>query len=184
MPGMSAAAARASVRGLVDATTPPVAQAAVGAADTAGAGGATIEALIADADLSLAQDRAARSGDAGKTTILLAEDDADVVYILDARLRAAGYRTLLAFDGEQTLQALAQHPPAAIVLDLMMPKRTGFDVLMKLRERPAPRPRAIVLSARGRDEDITRAFALGADDYITKPFNPDELMARIARLIR
>jgi DNA-binding response OmpR family regulator len=185
-PGMTAAAARDLPRALLDNLSPPVANAAIGAVDSSRAapGAATLEPLLAEADLALAADRVARAGHDGKTTILLAEDDADVQLILDTRLRAAGYRTILAFDGAQTLAALDQESPAIIVLDLMMPKLTGFDVLTRLRQRGPQRPRAIVLSARGRDEDVTRAFELGADDYVTKPFNPDELMARIARLAR
>jgi len=70
------------------------------------------------------------------------------------------------------------------VLDLMLPKRTGFDVLAELRQMPAPRPSVLVLSARGREEDVTRAFALGADDYMIKPFSPQELIARLGRLLR
>ena len=185
-PGMTAAAARTTVRAVIDGLTPPVAAASLGAADNtqAAPGTASLESLLADADLSLAADRVARSGHDGKTTVLLAEDDADVQLILDTRLRAAGYRTVLSFDGQQTLDALDKEAPAIVLLDLMMPKLTGFDVLMKLRDRGGQRPRTIVLSARGRDEDVTRAFELGADDYVTKPFNPDELMARIARLTR
>jgi DNA-binding response OmpR family regulator len=187
MPGVSADTAKATVRGLLDTMTPPVQAAAIGAADSqdgSPGGAVALDALIAHADLALAQDRVAQSGvDSGKKTVLLAEDDPDVLHIIDTRLRAAGYRTVLALDGQQTLDALAAMTPAVIILDLMMPKLTGFDVLMRLRER-AQRPRTIVVSARGRDEDVTRAFELGADDYVSKPFNPEELLARIARLTR
>jgi DNA-binding response OmpR family regulator len=71
-----------------------------------------------------------------------------------------------------------------LVLDLMMPKRNGFEVLAKLNQREGPRPSVIVLSARGREDDVTRAFDLGANDYMTKPFSPQELLARVARLLR
>jgi len=187
MPGLSADTAKATVRNLLETMAPPVQNAAIGTADgregTPG-GAVTLDALIAHADLALAQDRVAQSGvDTGKRTVLLAEDDPDVLHIIDTRLRAAGYRTVLALDGQQTLDALATITPAVIILDLMMPKLTGFDVLIRLRERPQ-RPRTIVVSARGRDEDVTRAFELGADDYVSKPFNPEELVARIARLTR
>lgn len=184
MPGLPASTARSIARGVVDAMTPPVQAVAIGAADPDEAGAATLEALIAHADLALAQDRVAHSGaGAGRKTILLAEDDPDVMHIVDPRLRAAGYRTVLAVDGQQALDVLARESPAVVLLDLMMPKLTGFDVLVKIRQREH-RPRTIVISARGRDEDVTRAFELGADDYVTKPFNPEELVARIARLTR
>jgi DNA-binding response OmpR family regulator len=117
-------------------------------------------------------------------TVVLAEDDPDVTRIVDSQARGAGYKTILAFDGEQALAAVRAHAPDALVLDLMMPKLNGFDVLTQIHEGPAPRPRIIVLSGRGREQDVMRAFDLGADDYMTKPFNPQELMARIARLIK
>jgi len=153
--------------------------------------------LIAEADEALAQAR--YLGDktaiwserpqrllaaAAAHTVLVAEDDPEVTRIVDAQMRTAGYRTLIAFDGEQALAALRAHAPDVLVLDLMMPKLTGFDVLTQLREVPAPRPRIVVLSARGREQDVMRAFELGADDYMTKPFNPQELLARIARLLK
>jgi DNA-binding response OmpR family regulator len=116
--------------------------------------------------------------------VLLTDDDPEVTRITDAHVRAGGYRTQLAFDGEAALQAIREQRPDAVVLDLMLPKRTGFDVLAELRQMPAPRPSVLVLSARGREEDVTRAFALGADDYMIKPFSPQELIARLGRLLR
>lgn len=184
MPGLTASAAKSTVRGLIDTVQPPLPGVSIGAADAEGAGASTLDALVAHADLALAQDRVAQSGvESGKKTILLAEDDPDVLHIVDTRLKAAGYRTVLALDGQQTLDALGKESPTVVLLDLMMPKLTGFDVLMKIRQREQ-RPRIIVVSGRGRDEDVTRAFELGADDYITKPFNPEELVARLARLTR
>lgn len=184
VPGSTAAAAKSSIRGILDGIAPRIQTAAVGAADSQGAGTSTLDDLISHADFSLAQDRVAQGGmDSSKTTILVAEDDPDVLHIVDTRLRAAGYRTVLALDGQQTLDALGKESPAVVILDLMMPKLTGFDVLIKIRQREQ-RPRTIVVSARGRDEDVTRAFELGADDYVNKPFNPEELVARIARLTR
>ena len=183
LPGESAQAATHKLRGLLDAVTPPLPAIPIGAGSS-DAAGAALETLIAEADLAVARDRVAQSGGAAaKPTILLAEDDPDVLHIIDTRLRAEGYHTIIAVDGQQALDALDAHSPAVLLLDLMMPKVTGFEVLAKLRGR-AERPQTIVVSARGRDEDVTRAFDLGADDYVSKPFNPDELVARIARLIR
>jgi DNA-binding response OmpR family regulator len=102
--------------------------------------------------------------------------------IADGYLRAAGFMTVLAFDGARALQAIAERQPDVVVLDLMMPSLNGFDVLMRLKDQPR-RPRIVVLSARGREEDVTRAFDLGADDYVVKPFSPQELRARILRLL-
>jgi DNA-binding response OmpR family regulator len=66
----------------------------------------------------------------------------------------------------------------------MLPRFTGFEVLSALKKQGGPKPPIVVISARGREEDVTRAFDLGADDYITKPFGPEELLARVARLLR
>ena len=185
-PELTAAAARSVLQAILE-KTPKIEDAAIGVADSSATApdGTTLETMLSRADLALAADRVARSGSQlGRTTVLIAEDDPDVLHIVDARLRAAGYRTVLTLDGQQTLDALDRESPAVVLLDLMMPKLTGFDVLMRLRERTGHRPRTIVVSNRGRDEDVARAFELGADDYVTKPFNPDELVARIARLTR
>jgi DNA-binding response OmpR family regulator len=155
--------------------------------------GARLDALLDQADQALAHARSrnqllvefAHAGAAGVSPmVLLTDDDPEVTRITDAHVRAGGYRTQLAFDGEAALQAIREQRPDAIVLDLMLPKRTGFDVLAELRQMPAPRPSVLVLSARGREEDVTRAFALGADDYMIKPFSPQELIARLGRLLR
>ena len=155
--------------------------------------GASFETLFEQADQALAHARSrgqllvefAHAGAAGASPmVLLTDDDPEVTRITDAHVRAGGYRTSLAFDGEAALQAIREQKPDAVVLDLMLPKRTGFDVLAELRQMPAPRPSVLVLSARGREEDVTRAFALGADDYMIKPFSPQELIARLGRLLR
>jgi DNA-binding response OmpR family regulator len=116
--------------------------------------------------------------------VLIADDDPDVVRILDAHLAAGSYRRTIAFDGSRALEEVRAQRPAVVILDLMMPRLTGFDVLAGLRELEGNRPRTIVLSARGREEDVIRAFTFGADDFMTKPFNPQELLARVARLVR
>jgi len=172
-----------------------VAIAAPVAAGLAGstAPGASFDTLFEQADQALAHARSrgqllvefAHAGAAGASPmVLLTDDDPEVTRITDAHVRAGGYRTQLAFDGEAALRAIREQKPDAIVLDLMLPKRTGFDVLAELRQMPAPRPSVLVLSARGREEDVTRAFALGADDYMIKPFSPQELIARLGRLLR
>ena len=98
-------------------------------------------------------------------------------------MRAGGFSTTIAIDGQQAIEAVEREQPDVLILDLMMPKMTGFDVLHRIRAL-ANKPRVIVLSARGREQDITRAFDLGADDYMMKPFSPQELRARIGRLLR
>jgi DNA-binding response OmpR family regulator len=71
-----------------------------------------------------------------------------------------------------------------LLLDLMMPRLTGFDVLTALKQRTGRKPAVVVISARGREADITRAFDLGAEEYLTKPFGPQELLARLSRHVR
>ena len=162
-----------------------------------GVGTETAEELIARAEEALAearylgekiaiwsQDPKRAPAASADRVVVVAEDDPDVTRIVDAQVRAAGYAAILAFDGEEALAAVRNHTPDVLVLDLMMPKLNGFDVLTAIRDSAAPRPRIIVLSARGREQDVVRAFELGADDYMTKPFNPQELMARITRLLK
>jgi two-component system cell cycle response regulator len=165
---------------------------AAGLAGSSAPGG-SFETLVEQADQALAHARSrgqllvefAHAGAAGSSPmVLLTDDDPEVTRITDAHVRAGGYRTQLAFDGEAALRMIREQKPDAIVLDLMLPKRTWFDVLAELRQMPAPRPSVLVLSARGREEDVTRAFALGADDYMIKPFSPQELIARLGRLLR
>lgn len=115
--------------------------------------------------------------------VVVADDDPDIGRVIDAQLRHAGYTTVLATDGEHALAAIRAHTPDVLVLDLMMPRVSGFDVLEKLQQGGGPSPRIMVLSGRGREQDVVRAFALGADDYMTKPFAPHEMTARVARLM-
>jgi DNA-binding response OmpR family regulator len=167
-----------------------------GVAHSPAPGAIWIESLMTDADAALVQARylgrpVLGHGETVDTpaaqpnaSILVADDDPDVMRIVDSQLRGAGYRTKLAFDGAEALGMIERDQPHVVVLDLMMPKLSGFDILARLQSLATPRPRVLVLSARGREDDVTRAFGLGADDYVTKPFNPQELLARIARLLR
>ena len=170
-----------------------------GIAASTGAASHTFERLLEEADEALAAARyenhsaalraeghRAEAPEPGALAplVLVADDDPDVVRIVDAHLGSGGYRRVLAFDGTRTLEEVRAQRPDAVVLDLMMPRMTGFDVLASLREMGEARPRVIVLSARGREDDVMRAFNLGADDFMVKPFNPQELVARIARLMK
>ena len=137
-----------------------------------------------DAALRPAEPREAPARRSAGPLVLVADDDPDVVRIVDAHLASAGYRRILTFDGSRTLEEIRAQHPDVLVLDLMMPRVTGFDVLAGLRDLGEARPRVIVLSARGREENVMRAFGLGADDFMLKPFNPRELLARIARLVK
>lgn len=156
----------------------------------------TVARIVAEADDALAGARhvgvrvslstapaTASAASAPARTLLLADDDPDVCRIVDAHMRGLGFSTTVAFDGQAAIDALSP-PPDVVILDLMMPKMTGFEVLERIAQLDGRKPRAIVLSARGREDDVTRAFDLGADDYMVKPFSPQELGARIGRLLR
>lgn len=114
--------------------------------------------------------------------ILVIDDEPQIRRALRSGLSGHGYEVGVAEDGESGLTQLASHPSDAIVLDLVMPGLDGFETLRQLREwSSAP---VIVLSARGQESDKVRALDLGADDYLTKPFGMDELLARLRALLR
>jgi len=116
--------------------------------------------------------------------ILVCDDDPLVADLLSHRLAARGYRVSVAADGREALARVAEARPDAILLDAMMPKVDGYEVLRRLRadEATAAIP-VIMLTARKQEGDIVGALQLGADDFVVKPFIPEELMSRLARLI-
>ena len=120
---------------------------------------------------------------APRVTILVVEDDEDMLHILEAALRTEGYRTIAATDGRKAVTAIEMITPELIVLDLSMPRFSGFDVLTHVRTGHARHVKVMVVSALGREEDVRRALALGADDYLTKPFKQPELLERVRRLL-
>jgi DNA-binding response OmpR family regulator len=115
-------------------------------------------------------------------TILITDDDERILSYLGARLRAAGYNILTATDGLQALEQIRSKELDLVILDLMMPQMDGLETLREMRAfSSAP---VIFLTAKGGDEDKIRGLRLGADDYLAKPFNPDELVARIEAVRR
>jgi len=126
------------------------------------------------------------ASDVSPPTILVVEDDRAIANMLQATLQLEGYTTALARNGEEGLVAALRDVPELILLDLMLPGIDGFEVLRRLRADPkSTHIPVIVLSARHDTMDKVRAFESEVDDYLTKPFNGDELMARIrARLLR
>lgn len=119
-------------------------------------------------------------------SVLVVDDDDDLRAIVEFRLRREGWRVTAVGDGDAALAAAASDPPHVCVLDVMMPRRSGHDVLRALRAAEATKDvRIILLTARARDQDVDEGFRLGADDYLTKPFSPTELAARVrAQLVR
>ena len=115
--------------------------------------------------------------------ILIIEDEKNIVDILVFNLSREGYDTLEAYDGEAGLQLALEQDPDLILLDLMLPKRNGFDVCRAIREQGRATP-ILMLTAREEETDKVLGLELGADDYITKPFSMRELLARVKANIR
>ena len=114
--------------------------------------------------------------------VLVVDDDREIVDSIGIFLTGEGYRPLKAYDGIEALEILSEHEVHLMILDIMMPKLDGIKTLMKLREsRNVP---VILLSAKSEDADKIFGLTAGADDYVTKPFNPSELMARVRSQLR
>jgi DNA-binding response OmpR family regulator len=116
--------------------------------------------------------------------ILVADDDQDILELVRLRLHRSGYETVLARDGTSALEAARAHHPDLAVLDVTMPGLTGYAVLEQLRSNPATKGiPVILLTARAQPRDVATGFESGADDYITKPFSPQELQIQVATLL-
>jgi DNA-binding response OmpR family regulator len=114
--------------------------------------------------------------------VLIADDDADLRDLIAFALTQAGYLVLKASDGAAALATFAAEAPDLVILDVNMPHASGFQVCAAIRERSAVP--VMMLTVRGEEEDLVRALELGADDYLTKPFSPRTLLARIKALLR
>lgn len=117
-----------------------------------------------------------------RMTILIVDDDVELVGLLRYALTTAGYGVVTAFDGEQALLRLREHTPDLVILDVNLPLRDGFEVLAILR-RSSQVP-VMMLTVRAAEEDEVRGLDLGADDYLRKPFSPRALLARVRSLLR
>ena len=117
-------------------------------------------------------------------SVLIVDDEPNIVISLEYLLRRAGYEVLVARDGEQALETIARAPPDLVLLDVMLPRLDGFQVCQKLRENPAwAGVRVLMLTAKGREAEVSKGLALGADAYITKPFSTRDLLARVRALL-
>lgn len=114
--------------------------------------------------------------------ILIADDDHDLLELVGFALSQAGFVTVKAVDGRTALDSFEREGPDLVVLDINMPRASGFEVCAQIRTRSnVP---IMMLTARGEEEDVVRALELGADDYLTKPFSPRTLLARIRAVLR
>ena len=116
--------------------------------------------------------------------ILIAEDEVSIATAVEFLLQRRGYAVQLARDGDEAMRMVEASPPDLVLLDVMMPGRSGYDVCRALRERSEWRAiRVVMLSAKGDDADIAKGMALGADAYVTKPFSTRDLVAQIDDLL-
>jgi two-component system KDP operon response regulator KdpE len=119
---------------------------------------------------------------APSTRALLVEDDPNIVDLIRSNLAVRGFETIVSTDGMRALQLLETEAPDIVLLDLMLPEADGFDLCRQIRERSSVA--VIVVSARGGERDKVTALNMGADDYMTKPFSVEELLARITATLR
>jgi two-component system KDP operon response regulator KdpE len=114
--------------------------------------------------------------------LLVVDDEAGILRLMKLELSAQGFRVVTASEGETAVRLAEEHRPDAVLLDVMMPGLSGLEVMRKLRERTnVP---VLLVTAKDKDTDKVRGLELGADDYIVKPFNPDELGARVRAVLR
>ncbi|QTD45944.1 response regulator transcription factor [Ottowia testudinis] len=116
--------------------------------------------------------------------LLVADDEPNIVISLEYLMKREGYEVLVATDGHQALETIQREKPALVLLDVMMPGKTGFEVCQAVRADPAlANVRVLMLTAKGRDTDISKGLALGANAYMIKPFSTRELVEKVAELL-
>ena len=116
--------------------------------------------------------------------LLVADDEPNIVISLEYLMKREGYDVLVATDGNQALETIQREKPALVLLDVMMPGKTGFEVCQAVRADPALEGvRILMLTAKGRDTDVSKGLALGANAYMTKPFSTRELVQKVAEML-
>jgi DNA-binding response OmpR family regulator len=116
--------------------------------------------------------------------ILIADDEPNIVTALEFLLQRNGYEVLIARNGDAALELVERHRPDLVLLDVMMPQKSGYEVCQRMRERPAWRDiKIVMLTAKGREVEMDKGLSVGADLYITKPFSTQELVQKINALL-
>jgi DNA-binding response OmpR family regulator len=116
--------------------------------------------------------------------ILVADDEPNIVTALEFLLQRNGYEVRVARNGEEALTAIERDPPDLVLLDIMMPIKSGYEVCKRIRERPEwGHMKVVMLSAKGRDVEVARGMGIGADLYVTKPFSTRDLIDKIRSLV-
>ena len=122
--------------------------------------------------------------DPQRPRILIADDEPNILISLEYLLKREGYEVSLARDGDEALAAILAQRPALVLLDVMMPKRSGFEVCQELRANEAIKDTLVLmLSAKGRETDVAKGLGSGADAYMTKPFSTKELVAKVREML-
>ncbi len=117
-------------------------------------------------------------------SVLVVDDEPNIVVSLEFLLEQAGYQVRIAHDGQEAWEAIERQPPDLVLLDVMLPRLSGFDVCQKIREHPdLQRVRVVMLTAKGREVEVSKGLALGADAYISKPFSTQDLLAQVRTLL-
>ncbi len=117
-------------------------------------------------------------------TLLIVDDEPNILLSLEFLMKREGYQVHLARDGQQALDAIAALRPDLVLLDVMMPIKTGFEVCQEVRADEALKStRILMLTAKGRDTDVAKGLALGADAYMTKPFSTKELVEKVRQML-
>jgi DNA-binding response OmpR family regulator len=116
--------------------------------------------------------------------ILIADDEPNILISLEYLMKREGYEVIVARDGQEALELLRSERPALVLLDVMMPKKTGFEVCQELRADEAIRgTKVLMLTAKGRDTDVAKGLGVGADAYMTKPFSTKELVQKVREML-
>lgn len=117
-------------------------------------------------------------------TILIADDEKNILISLEFLMKREGYNVVVAHDGQEAVDAVFRENPDLVLLDVMMPKKTGLDVCQEVRANPNFKDMIIImLTAKGRDTDIAKGMAMGANDYVIKPFSTRELAEKVHNML-
>lgn len=116
--------------------------------------------------------------------ILIVDDEPNIVTSLEYLMKKSGYEVSIARNGDEALALIGSFLPDAVLLDVMMPRKSGYEVCQQIRERPDWKHiKVVMLSAKGREAEVNKGLSLGADTYVTKPFSNQELIATIDQLL-
>jgi len=115
--------------------------------------------------------------------VLIVDDEPNIVTSLEFLMTRSGYQTMVARDGDEALAAVETFRPDLVLLDVMLPRRDGFEVCQRLRADGWTHLKIVMLTAKGREAEIARGMDVGADSYVTKPFSTRELVAHVARTL-